>query len=194
MATPINVQVVADCEDDGDDDKIAVETYEPGLWGMQFTFGGLAPMSVGGVQDIDANRLMFTELGFRRVLKNDWALLFGVGAGLFRHNPEDGDTQNDVGLSVSYGFLHWFRTWRRIAPYAAGRMRVSYAEPTGTGNWNVQVGLGPALGIEYFVGHRVSLSMQGEAQLGFSVFPGLVQTQLATRLEAGGQMGLNFYF
>jgi len=180
--------------DANDDDWDNVARFEPGLWGMQFTFGGLAPMSIAGLRDLDVNRLVFTELGFRRVLNNDWALLFGLGAGVFRHNPEEGDTQHDVGLSASYGFLHWFRVWRRIAPYVGGRFRVSYAEPEGRSNWNVGVGLGPMLGVEYFVGDRVSLSLQGDAQLGFGIFQGLVQTELATRIDAGGQMGLTFYF
>ncbi|MEX1364898.1 MAG: hypothetical protein AB1Z98_17350 [Nannocystaceae bacterium] len=179
-------------DDDRDDDEIS--RYEPGLWGMQFTFGGLAPMSIGGLREFSVNRLAFTELGFRRVLDNDWALLFSVGAGLFRHNPDAGDTQNDVGLAASYGFLRWFRVWKRIAPYAGGRLRLGYAEPEGRANWNVSVGLGPVLGIEYFVGHRVSLSLQGDAQLRFGFFRGLVQTELATGIDAGGQMGLTFYF
>ena len=181
-------------DDDDDDDDDEISRFEPGLWGMQFTFGGLAPMSIGGLREFAINRLAFTELGFRRVLSNDWALLFGVGAGLFRHNPDSGDTQNDVGLAASYGFQKWFRVWRRIAPYAGGRIRIGYAEPEGRANWNVALGLGPMLGVEYFVGHRVSLSLQGDAQLRFGIFHGLLQTELATGIDAGGQMGLTFYF
>ena len=176
-------------DDDDDDDDDEISRFEPGLWGMQFTFGGLAPMSIGGLREFAINRLAFTELGFRRVLSNDWALLFGVGAGLFRHNPDSGDTQNDVGLAASYGFQKWFRVWRRIAPYAGGRIRIGYAEPEGRANWNVALGLGPMLGVEYFVGHRVSLSLQGDAQLRFGIFHGLLQTELATGIDAGGQMG-----
>jgi hypothetical protein len=50
------------------------------------------------------------------------------------------------------------------------------------------------LGIEYFVGDRVSLSLQGEMLVGISAFQGLLQVEAATRLDAGGQMGLTFYF
>lgn len=183
-----------DEDPDGPDDDDEIYRFEPGLWGMQFTFGGLAPMSIAGLRELSINRLAITELGFRRVLNNDWALLFGVGAGVFRHNPDQGDTQSDVGLAASYGFQKWFRVWRRIAPYAGGRLRIGYAEPEGRANWNVAVGVGPMLGIEYFVGHRVSLSLQGDAQLRFGIFRGLVQTELATGIDAGGQMGLTFYF
>lgn len=178
-----------------DDDDGPVARFEPGQWGMQFTFGGLAPMSVAGLRDFGVNRLLFTELGFRRVLSERWMLPFSIGAGVFHHNPEgSGASQNDVGLAASVGVQRYFRVWRRIAPYAGGRIRLDYSEPNGRANWRFGVGFGPSLGIEYFVGDRVSLSMQGEALVGFATFAGLLQVELATQLTAGGQMGLTFYF
>ena len=60
--------------------------FEPGQWGMQFTFGGLAPLTVAGLRDFGINRLTFTELGFRRVLLVN-ALVssaFIAAIGLFR--------------------------------------------------------------------------------------------------------------
>ena len=179
-----------------DDDDGPVARFEPGQWGMQFTFGGLAPMSVAGLRDFGVNRLLFTELGFRRVLSERWVLPFSIGAGVFHHNPDAGagDSQNDVGLAASVGVQRYFRVWRRIAPYAGGRIRLDYSEPNGRANWRFGVGFGPSLGIEYFVGDRVSLSMQGEALVGIYTFAGLLQVELATQLTAGGQMGLTFYF
>lgn len=178
------------------DDEGPVKRFEAGQWGMQFTFGGLAPMSVAGLRDFGVNRLLFTELGFRRVLSDRWVLPFSIGAGVFHHNPDAGagDSQNDVGLAASVGVQRYFRVWRRIAPYAGGRVRLDYSEPNGRANWRFGVGFGPSLGIEYFVGDRVSLSMQGEALLGIYTFAGLLQVEAATRLTAGGQMGLTFYF
>jgi hypothetical protein len=183
-----------DDDDDDDDDDEPIERFEAGQWGMQFTFGGLAPMSVGGLRDFGVNRLLFTELGFRRVVSDQWVIPFSIGAGVFNHNPDAGDTQNDVGLAASVGVQRYFRVWRRIAPYAGGRFRVDYSEPNGRSNWRVGVGFGPVLGIEYFVGHRVSLTMLGEMLVGINTFDGLRQVELATRLDAGGQMGLVFYF
>lgn len=173
-----------------------VARFEPGQWGMQFTFGGLAPLTVAGLRDFGVNRLTFTELGFRRVLSDEWVLPFSIGAGVFHHNPDDSgsESQNDVGLAASVGVQRYFRVWRRIAPYAGGRFRLDYAEPNGRANWRVGFGFGPALGIEYFVGDRVSLSLQGEALVGISTFAGLLQVEVATRVTAGGQMGLTFYF
>ncbi|MEM9453412.1 MAG: hypothetical protein AAGF11_04485 [Myxococcota bacterium] len=179
---------------DAADQNDPVERFEPGQWGMQFTFGGLAPMSVAGVRDFGVNRLTFTEIGFRRVFGNNWMVPFSVGAGVFNHSPDEGESQNDVGLAASVGVQRYFRVWRRIAPYAGGRFRLHYSEPNGRANWMVGIALGPVLGIEYFVGHRVSLSMQGTALLGIGVFSGLLQIEAATQLDAGGQMGLTFYF
>lgn len=178
------------------DDDGPVARFEPGQWGMQFTFGGLAPLTVAGLRDFGVNRLMFTELGFRRVLSDDWMIPFSIGAGVFHHNPEasGSESQNDVGLAASVGVQRYFRVWRRIAPYVGGRFRLDYSEPNGRANWRVGFGLGPALGIEYFVGDRVSLSMQGEALVGIYTFAGLLQVEVATRMTAGGQMGLTFYF
>lgn len=177
-----------------EDDEGPVERFEPGQWGMQFVFGGLAPMSFGGLRDFGVNRLTFTEIGFRRVLNNNWMVPFSVGAGIFAHSPSEGSSQNDVGLATSVGVQRYFRVWRRIAPFAGGRFGLHYTEPNGRANWMVGVRLGPVLGIEYFVGHRVSLSLQGNALLGVGIFSGLLQIEVATQLDAGGQTGLTFYF
>ena len=193
---PVYDDEVAPRGHDGDDedDDGPVARFEAGQWGMQFTFGGLAPMSIAGLRDFGSNRLMFTELGFRRVLSEQWVLPFSIGAGVFHHNPDAGDSQNDVGLAASVGVQRYFRVWRRIAPYVGGRFRLDYTEPNGRANWRVGFGLGPMLGIEYFVGDRVSLSLQGEALVGIYTFRGLLQVEAATRVDAGGQMGLTFYF
>lgn len=181
-------------DEDDDDADGPVSRFEAGQWGMQFTFGGLAPMSVGGVRDFGVNRLLFSEIGFRRVVSEDWVVPFSIGAGVFHHNADVGDSQNDVGIAASVGVQRYFRVWRRIAPHAGGRIRLDYAEPNGRANWRFGFGIGPVLGIEYFVGDRVSLTMQGEALVGLYAFDGLLQVEAVTRLDAGGQMGLVFYF
>ncbi len=184
----------ASVRNDAPDDGSPVVRPEQGQWGMQFTFGGLAPMSIAGIDTLGVNRLLFSELGFRRVLGNGWVVPFSIGAGVFHHNPEMGPSQNDVGLSGSVGIKKWFRQWRRIAPFAGGDFRISYLDPTGDNNWLVGIGLGPNLGIEYFVGDRVSLVLQGDANIAINVFDGLVQVDFGTAVSFGGQMGLAFYF
>jgi hypothetical protein len=162
---------------------------------MEFVFGGLAPMSIAGLNDYAINRLFMTEIGFRRVLKNGWAIPFSAGLGVFHNNPDgDGGNQNDVGVSATVGVRKTFRGWRRINPYVGGAFNLHYVDPTGDNNWNVGFGIGPVVGIEYFVGNRVSLLLQGQANLGVQIFDGLVQVSAATTISAGGQMGLLFYF
>jgi hypothetical protein len=189
----------AAADDAAEPDTKPVVRSREGLWAMQFTFGGLAPMSIGGINDYGINRLFMTELGFRRVFRNGWTLPFSIGAGVFHHNPEDQEgidtpNQNDVGLAATVGILKSFRVWRRIAPYGGGQFHLHYLDPTGDNNWNVGLGIGPVLGIEYYVGDRVSLLLQGQAILGFQIFDGLLQVSAATQISAGGQTGLVFYF
>jgi len=196
VATDDEIAPQGRSDDDDDDDDGPVERFSAGQWGMQFTFGGLAPMSIAGLRDVGANRLAFTELGFRRVVSDRLVIPFSIGAGLFRHSPGDEalERQSDVGVAASVGVQRYFRVWRRIAPFGGGTLRFSYSEPNGRANWRVGMGIGPVLGIEYFVGHRVSLTLQGNALVGFAVLNGLTQVELATQIDAGGQMGLTFYF
>jgi hypothetical protein len=191
---PIESPTPAATESTDPPDTSPVVRAQDGNWGMQFTFGGLAPLSIAGVPDRGVNRLLFSELGFRRMFKNGWALPFSIGAGVFHHEPDGASAQNDVGLAGSVGIRKYFRIWRRIAPYVGGDLRLHYLDPTGDNNWMVGIGLGPVLGIEYFVGDRVSLLFQGEAVLGIAVFDGLTQVRAATQVAAGGQLGLLFYF
>lgn len=177
-----------------DDDPSAVIRPHAGHWGMHFSFGGLAPMSIGGLNDVRAGRLMFTELGVRRAFDNGWALPFSAGVGWVGHNPDEDEAQNDAGLSISIGVRKSFRVWRRIAPYTGGDVRVMYADPEGDDNRRVGLAFGPNLGIEYFVADRVSLLLQGDLTLALTFAEQAVTTDLATRVSGGGQMGLVFYF
>ena len=161
---------------------------------MQFTFGGLAPMSVAGIDDFTVDRLLFSELGVRRALPRGWAIPFSVGIGVFHQDPAQGEDETDVGLSASVGFRRSFRVWRRIAPYFGADLRVTYLDPAGTNDWLVGLSLGPNLGIEYFFADRASLLLQGDISVNLNIYDGLVQVRTATQVSGGGQMGLVFYF
>jgi hypothetical protein len=187
-----------DRDDDDDDDdtrgrRRTVRRAGEGDWGMQFTFGGLAPLSIAGIRDHGVNRLLMTELGFRRVTEN-FIIPFSIGAGVFHHNPEEGNAQNDAGLAASVGILKPFRVWRRISPYAGGMLHLHYLDPTGDNNWLVNFSIGPVIGTEFYIGDRVSLLFQGQFDVGANVFDGLTQVRAATSIAAGGQTGLVFYF
>jgi hypothetical protein len=171
-----------------------VETAKDGMWAMEFVFGGLGPLSIAGTDSHGVNRLLFSEIGFRRQFKRV-AIPFSVGAGVFHHNPEgSAGTQNDAGLSATVGIRVGFRPWRRIAPYWGGTFNLAYLDPTGDNNWLVRLGLGPLIGIEYYIAHRVSLLLQAQATVGINIFDGLTQVAASTAISAGGQLGLLFYF
>lgn len=184
--------VVAPSSDD-DDASVVIRPHD-GHWGMHFAFGGLAPMSIGGLNDVNAGRLMFTELGVRRAFRNGWALPFSAGVGWFHGNPDDGESENAAGVSASIGVRKSFRVWRRIAPYTGGDVRVTYADPEGEDNRLVELAFGPNLGIEYFIADRVSLLLQGDLTLALGFSEVGFETDLGTHVSGGGQMGLVFYF
>jgi hypothetical protein len=171
-----------------------VETGKDGMWAMEFVFGGLGPLSIAGTDSHGVNRLLFSEIGFRRQFKRV-AIPFSVGAGVFHHNPEgSAGTQNDAGLSATVGIRVGFRPWRRIAPYWGGFLNFQYLDPTGDNNWLVRLAVGPLIGIEYYIAHRVSLLLQGQVGVGINIFDGLTQVDATTAISAGGQLGLLFYF
>lgn len=184
---------VAAPSSDEDDPSVVIRPHD-GHWGMHFGFGGLAPMSIGGLNDVNAGRLMFTELGVRRAFRNGWALPFSVGVGWVQNNPDEGETENAAGVSASIGVRKSFRVWRRIAPYTGGDVRVTYADPEGADNRLVELSFGPNLGIEYFIADRVSLLLQGDLTLALGFSEAAVETDLGTHVSGGGQMGLVFYF
>lgn len=167
----------------------------PGNWGMTFIFGGLAPLSLGGVGDRRVGEgLLFTEIGVRRVFKNV-VIPFSFGAGLSRQGVE-GQTgkTTTAGISGSLAFLKGFRVWRRIAPYWGAFIHAHYLYGPGAGNWLVNIAVGPILGIEYFLADRVSLYGQGIFGIGPDITKKTISVSASTAIAAGGQLGLTFYF
>jgi len=167
----------------------------PGNWGMTFIFGGLAPLSVAGLGDQSlGDGLMFTEIGVRRVFKRV-VVPFSFGAGVSQRQST-GATKPTVsaGLSASVAVLKGFRVWRRIAPYFGGFLHTHYVDAAGPNNWLVNISVGPILGIEYYLGDRVSLYGQGIVGVGPSLSKTSIQWVAHTAIAAGGQLGLTFYF
>jgi hypothetical protein len=179
--------------DDDARDRKTVKTREAGDWGMTFTFGGLAPMSIAGINDFAVNRLLFSELGFRAALDRV-VIPFSVGAGFFSHRPSGSTALGDVGVGASVAVLADFRRGRRIIPHAGGALHFHYVDPSGRSNYLFNISFGPVIGIEYFFADSVSLLLQGKLNLGFNVLDGLTQIDFGTTIAAGGQMGLTFYF
>lgn len=166
----------------------------PGNWGMTFIFGGLAPLSIGGLGDLPlSNGLMFTEIGVRRVFKRV-VIPFSFGAGV-AHTKQTGQSPNyGAGVSASVAVLKGFRVWRRIAPYFGAFLHTHYVDARGPDNWLFNVSVGPILGIEYYLADRVSLYGQGIFAIGPDITKGRVDFLARAAMAAGGQLGLTFYF
>ena len=167
----------------------------PGNWGMTFIFGGLSPISVAGLGDQQlADGVIFTEIGVRRVFKRV-VVPFSIGAGVTsRQNAGDLKPTIAAGVSASVAVLRGFRVWRRIAPYYGGFVHTHYVDAAGPDNWLVNVSIGPILGIEYYLGDRVSLYGQGIVGIGPDIRKNSVLWGARATLAAGGQLGLTFYF
>lgn len=176
-----------------------------GNWGMSFTFGGLASLNVGGIDNFNTTQAMpptggplFTELGARYVTKSI-IVPFSVGLGIFNTtttppNNAPSTSATDFGLSASVGIYKPFRVWRRISPYLGGLFRIGYVNPTGDKTYDVGIAIGPVAGVEYYIADRVSLYAQGQFLFGVNISDPQVQIHFGTLMTGGGQMGLNFYF
>ena len=185
---------VADDSSDPPDTRPVVRAG-PGNWGMTFIFGGLSPISVAGLGDQQlADGVIFTEIGVRRVFKRV-VVPFSIGAGMTsRQNAGDLKPTISAGVSASVAVLRGFRVWRRIAPYYGGFVHTHYVDAAGPDNWLVNVSIGPILGIEYYLGDRVSLYGQGIVGIGPDIRKSSVQWAARATLAAGGQLGPTFYF
>jgi hypothetical protein len=167
----------------------------PGNWGMTFIFGGLAPLTLGGLGDRKiGDGLLFTEIGVRRVFKRV-VIPFSIGAGISRAQPEGATAKTTTaGVSASVAVLKGFRVWRRIAPYWGAFFHTHYIHAGGSGNWLLNFSVGPILGIEYFLADRVSLYGQGVFGIGPDITRTTVSVSASSAIAAGGQLGLTFYF
>lgn len=177
-----------------------VVRFGKGDMGMTFLFGGLAPMSVAGMVTQTVGRALFTEVGVRKALSDDWMLPVSFGVGMLNNRPAGTDTSfTDFGLSFTVGIQHYFSKWRRIAPFVGAKLHLHYLDPTGPTNYLIQTAVGPTLGIEYFVADMVSLTMESTLFIGINYLAvptesKTVQVGIQSLISFGGLMGLTFYF
>ena len=163
-------------------------------WGMFFRFGGLASMTAGN-NTRDVNNLLVTQVGMRAVVSDTVIVPFYFGTGLRVLTAANGSDQSatDVGMDAGVGFEYHFRVWRRISPFVGASIGVGFAEPTGDDNTVVGIGLGPSLGVEYYIADRVSLIAQYLLTFQLEIQPDRF-TGVSLNTLSGGALNLVFYF
>ena len=181
-----------------------------GNWGLFFLFGGLATLSSDNVSRNVAG-LILTRVGMRYVLKENFIIpmYLGFGSNVATHDDDDNntdDSRTNVGFELGGGIEYHFRIWRRISPFVGAGLGFRMEEPTGDENWLFGLGLGPNLGVEYYIADRVSLIAQYYFTFQFlfqRAYQGIdsqgnttYTTDFAFQLNtlAGGSLSLVFYF
>jgi len=172
-----------------------------GNWGMFFRAEGLATLGteserleVGGAGVIPRETALFvTQVGMRAVLSERWIIPFYLGFGVRVLDPDGNiDSRTDYGLDVGGGFEYHFRVWRRISPFVGATIGLQSFDPAGNDNGIIVLGLGPTLGVEYYLGDRVSILLQYLVRFGFGFSEPAFEFSFNTR--AGGALSLSFYF
>lgn len=183
-----------------------------GNMGMYFRFGGLATLvAEGNTRSIGP--LAFSQIGLKFVLSEKWMvpLYFSTGIRLDSpdYDPDPNDDQSpdttNWGLEVGSGFEYHFRVWRRISPFLGVNVGLGFEDPTGETNLKIGVGMGPILGVEYYIADRVSLTAMYMVviQIGYQEQPdmpgpsGPTSNDLTTFVfstMAGGALNLTYYF
>ncbi|MCK6545231.1 hypothetical protein L6R52_05130 [Myxococcota bacterium] len=182
-----------------DDAAEPVVRAASGDWGLFFRVAGLDALALGN-NERDVGGLRLVQVGAKVVLSEELMIPFYFGTGL-RSISEDGEdqSQSDFGIDLGVGVEWHFRTWRRISPFVGAHLGFGLVDPSGDENTNYGFGIGPSIGVEYYVADRLSLMAQYMLvfQLDSREQPGLgagtLQTvQLSTL--AGGALNLTFYF
>lgn len=175
-----------------------------GDWGMTFRFGGLGTLFATGntrpsdVTGRSGTNVLLTQVGLKKVIDETWMIPIYFGAGMRRLALDDvadisRDAETDWGFDVGAALEYHFRIWRRISPYIGLNLGLGYSNPSGDDNARFGVGLGPIVGVEYYVFDHVSLQASYMMNLQIErVFGAGTTTQLAT--QAGGALNLTFYF
>lgn len=182
----------------GPPDDNTVVRAAPGNWAFSFLFGGLGNMNVGGQNNLKVANVLFTEFGARAVI-GSVIIPFSAGLAIGANVPKMGDSSTDFGISGTVGVMKTFRVWRRIVPQFGGSFHFHYLDPATpamapNNDWQVNISLGPVIGVEYYIADRLSLLAQGTFQFGIGITDPVAQIGLATAITGGGQLGLNFYF
>ena len=172
-----------------------------GNWGAFFRFGGLATLTQTGNTRLVAPGLALTHVGLKYAPSETWMFPIYAGTALGIISPENGDSVTSFGIEAGGGVEYHFRIWRRISPYVGASAGIFYTNPSGTDNWTVGFGLGPVLGVEYYIADRLSLQAQYTFVIALAAEtlpsgPNAAATRTSVGLftSAGGALNLTYYF
>jgi hypothetical protein len=176
---------------------------QAGNWGMFFRFGGLASLDHGN-NTRTVNGVLLTQVGFRYVVSETLIIPFYFGTGVRLIEPPDPDDKDtkDWAIELGVGIEYHFRIWRRISPFVGFSFGLGAVEPNGAHNTVFGVGLGPSLGVEYYIGDRVSitvmymmtLQIEIEQQYDWSNDETVKQRSTLFNTAAGGAINIAYYF
>jgi hypothetical protein len=170
---------------------------EPGNLGLFFRFGGLATLDLGGNSQTVNGNFILTEVGLKIVHTSQLVINLHFGTALRLQSPSPGGNAGDVGLAGGGGVEYHFRVWRRISPFIGFDATLGYVNPTGTDNWSIGFGVGPVLGIEYYLADRLSVTAEymGLIQITYDkTGANTSNTQVGFQTLAGGALILTWYF
>jgi len=173
-----------------------------GNWGMFFRFGGLASLDHGNnTRSVDG--LLLTQVGFRYVVSEKVIIpmYFSLGVRLIKPPDDTVDDDRSWGLEMGSGIEYHFRIWRRISPFIAFNLGLGVSEPNGASNRAFGIGFGPAMGVEYYIADRVSLTVQYMMALQIEIQQtpsGMGDTEKWQTVQfstiAGGAVNITYYF
>jgi hypothetical protein len=176
-----------------------------GNWGMFFRFGGLASLDHGSnTRSVDG--LLLTQVGFRYVVSEKLIVPVYFSLGIRVINPPDDPfmPENDDkswGMEIGSGIEYHFRIWRRISPFIAFNLGLGVSEPNGDSNTAFGIGFGPAMGVEYYIADRVSITVQYMMALQIEIQQvpvGMDETDNWRTVQfntmAGGAINIAYYF
>lgn len=168
-----------------------------GNMGLYFLFGGLAGLTHSNV-DRNIGALIFNRVGLKFVFSEHWMLPIWFGTGLRVDSVDDPtiDATTDWGIDLGVGFEYHFRIWRRISPFVGAGVGFDLQDQTGADNIRFGMGIGPSLGVEYYLGDRLSLSAVYlfTIQLVYQDSPLASTTTFGIATLAGGAVTLTYYF
>ncbi len=191
---PTPVEVVCKCEpvaakpaETGE----AIVIADEGDFGLSFRFGGLASLSLDGDTRVVSN-FPITQVGLKIVRSR--ALHIPISFGFAFRDITNGGGRNDavVGFDLNGGIEYHFRIWRRIAPYAGVTLGLGYTDIENDAL--IGFGVGPVLGVEYYVADRVSVGAEYAFSFQIAALTDGDEKLINLSTSAAGQAHLTVYF